>query len=225
MLSPNESYLATCARLCTMSYLDDAVQLGFVEVGDLCYGTFDTPHGQIVCIRGSKEPYNWLRNVRAVPWRTCAGNVGHKGFIRAYQDLCAAGMPTAKNPHVSYIGHSLGGGIATAGAEHTGGKLVTFGAPKFYFRFASAPVLRHIRVVRDDDPIPWVPGAFYAQRCEPFMLKDNDHCILQVKDHFMQGYERCILTKELTYEGVPVVAADLNHDWLLNRQLQLHRGQ
>lgn len=182
--------IATCANLCDKSY-DDAAP-GFVTVGDLRYGQFDTAHGRIICIRGTANLDNWLTDARCFPARSCGGYLAHKGFIRAYRELCAGGMPTVKDKTLIATGHSLGGAIATLLAEHIGCRLVTFGSPRVYWRFGRAPQLDHMRVVRDDDPVPHVPKLLYSHRTEPVLLLDGDRHLLQVKDHVMAGYVRAV---------------------------------
>ena len=63
--------LSTCASLCEASYDDNAE--GFVTVGDLRYGVFDTEHGRIVAIRGTANADNWLTDIMAFPARSCGG--------------------------------------------------------------------------------------------------------------------------------------------------------
>ena len=178
--------IETCAYLCDQSYSD--VNPNFVTVDDLKYGVFETDHGKIIVIRGTDNLENWGVNANVLPARSCGGFLAHKGFVKAYRELCSGGMPTNKDPNVIATGHSLGGALATLLAEHIGCKLITFGSPRVYWRFSRAPKLDHIRVVRDDDPVPKVPNLLYSHRQEPLVLKDGDHRGLQVKDHFMTGY-------------------------------------
>lgn len=184
--------IKTCAELCESSY-DDAAP-GFTTVGGLRYGVFGTPHGQIVCIRGTANFDNWLTDARVFPARSCGGYLAHKGFVAAYRELCAGGMPTSKGAPVIATGHSLGGALATLLAEHIECPLVTFGSPRVYWRFGRAPTLDHIRVVRDDDPVPMVPKFLYSHRTEPMKLKDNDLHLIQIGDHFMTGYRKMLAT-------------------------------
>lgn len=182
--------LKTCARLCQASYDED--EPGFVTVGDLRFGVFDTSHGTIIVIRGTANADNWLTDARAFPARSCGGFLAHKGFVTAYRELCAGGMPTVKGANIIATGHSLGGAIATLLAEHTGCRLVTFGSPRVYWRFGRAPQLDHIRVVRDDDPVQHVPKFLYSHRTKPTVLDDGDSHLVQIKDHFMDGYIKAL---------------------------------
>ena len=182
--------IATCAKLCEASYDDNAE--GFVTVGDLRFGVFPTEHGTIVAIRGTANLDNWLTDARAFPVRSCGGYLAHKGFVSAFRELCTGGMPTVRGGNVIATGHSLGGAIATLLAEHTGCKLVTFGSPRVYWRFGRAPALDHVRVVRDDDPVPMVPKFLYSHRCEPVAIHDGDSQLIQVTDHFMKAYVKAV---------------------------------
>lgn len=178
--------LKECARLCELSY-DDAAE-GFTTVNDLRYGVFDLPLGKIIVIRGTANVDNWLTDARICPARSCGGYLAHRGFISAYRELCAGGMPTVRGENIIATGHSLGGAVATLLAEHIGCKLVTFGSPRVYWRFSKAPVLDHLRVVRDDDPVTMVPKFLYKHRSEPVVLRDRDGHRIQVGDHFIKGY-------------------------------------
>lgn len=180
----------TCAELCLQSY--DPAATGWTDVDDLRYGIFSTPVGRVLCIRGTANAENWLRDAPAFPARTCAGHLAHKGFVRAFQALCAAGMPTIKGDNIIATGHSLGGAIATLLAEHVGCPVVSFGSPRVYWRLGRAPVLDHTRVVRDDDPVPQVPKFLYSHRDVPLLLRDGDHSLIQVEDHFMAGYKAAV---------------------------------
>lgn len=189
--------ILTCAKLCEESYDDGAP--GFITVGDLRYGVFNTQLGTIICIRGTANLDNWLTDIKVIPAKTCGGFWAHKGFVEAYRELCNHGMPTTKGQKVIATGHSLGGAIATLLAEHTGCALVTFGSPKVYWRFGKVPNINHLRMVRDDDPVPEVPKIFYKHQCGPIVLKDSDDHILQVKDHYMAGYMKMIKERRLDY--------------------------
>lgn len=182
--------ILTCAKLCESSYDDRAP--GFVDVGDFRYGVFDSVHGTIICIRGTANLDNWLTDARVFPARSCGGYLAHKGFVTAYRELCSGGMPTTKNGNVIVTGHSLGGAVATLLAEHIGCNLVTFGSPRVYWRFGKAPRLNHIRVVRDDDPVPEMPKFLYSHRDKPLVLRDKDNHLVQIRDHFMSGYVKCL---------------------------------
>lgn len=178
--------IATCAQLCLDSYDDNAP--GFTTVGDLRFGVFDTPVGTVIAIRGTANVDNWLTDASVWPKRSCGGYLAHAGFVDAYRELCAAGMPTTKGQSVIATGHSLGGAIATLLAEHTGCKLITFGSPRVYWRFGRAPLLQHTRVTRDDDPVQHLPKFCYSHRQPAMVLHDGDHHLLQIKDHKMSGY-------------------------------------
>ena len=177
-----------CARLCELSYDSGAVD--FVTAGDFRYGVFDTKFGRIVVIRGTANVDNWLTDLRVTPARTCGGYIGHKGFITAFRELCNSGIPLANIDYAT--GHSMGGALATQLAERTKCKLITFGSPRVYWRFGRAPELNHIRVIRDDDPVPMVPKFMYSHRVAPLLLQDDDHHLIQIKDHSMKSYIKAL---------------------------------
>lgn len=182
----SRNLIETCADLCANSYNDNAP--GFLDVEDLRYGVFETKLGTIIAIRGTANAENWLTDASVWPKRSCGGYLAHGGFVDAYRQLCAGGMPTVKGERVIATGHSLGGAIATLLAEHTGCRLVTFGSPRVYWRFGSAPKLDHTRIVCDDDPVPLVPRYLYSHRDPARELKDKDNHLIQVKDHSMTNY-------------------------------------
>jgi len=181
--------IKVCAQLCSASYDDSAP--GFVTVGDLRYGVFQIEDKTVIVIRGTANVENWLRDADAWPKRSCGGYLAHSGFVDAYRQLCAGGMPTVRG-NIIATGHSLGGAIATLLAEHIGCKLVTFGSPRVYWRFGGAPQIDHTRVVRDDDPVPRIPQFCYSHRCDPVMLNDDDRLLVQIGDHFIAGYVKVL---------------------------------
>jgi triacylglycerol lipase len=182
-----------CAELCLASYDDNAK--GFTSVGDLRFGMHVIDGTAFVTIRGTANASNWLRDADVLPVRSCGSHLAHQGFVDAYRKLCSGGMQTTKgHPEVIATGHSLGGGIATLLAEHTGCRLVTFGSPRVYFRFARVPQIDHARVVNEEDPVPMVPRILYSHKQPPIMLKDNDSLLIDVKDHFMRHYYDMVIS-------------------------------
>jgi hypothetical protein len=178
--------IKTCASLCRESYVSNS--LGFMTVGDLRFGVRVIDGVKYIIIRGTANAKNWLRDAQVFPVRSCGGYLAHRGFVNAYRALCSGGLPTEHNTDVVATGHSLGGAIATLLAEHIGCKLVTFGSPRVYWRFGSAPRLDHARVICDDDPVPMIPRLLYSHRCEPTVLCDQDHQIINIADHDIDVY-------------------------------------
>jgi len=176
-----------CAELCKQSY-DDAAT-GYVEVEDLRYGIRQTDTHIIVVIRGTANAENWLRDADVIPKKSCRGFIAHAGFVNSFQKLCAAGLlgaiPTGK-PIIA-TGHSLGGAVATLLAERLNCRLITFGSPRVYFRFFSTPVLDHVRVIGEDDPVPGIPRIMYRHLTNPIVLTD-DGLPIDISDHFMATY-------------------------------------
>lgn len=151
----------------------------------------------VIAIAGTANIENLIEDASVWPSLTPTKALAHAGVVRAYRELRPAILPhIRKDTEITFVGHSLGGGTVQIFAEEFGAEVITFGALKTYFRFWPAPNLKHTRIVRDDDPIPLIPGVMYSHRVDPVILEDRDGRILpQLEDHPMDAYIR-LLKKE-----------------------------
>ena len=190
-----------CAAACEESY-DDAAS-GFITVGDLRYGVRESAElvVAIVAIRGTANADNALSDISFWPRKSPTGSRCHGGFLRCFHELCDGGLvaDTARYrpSRIIATGHSLGGAIATLLAEQIGCRLITFGSPRVYSRFGSLPEIDHTRIVCDDDPVPGLPRIFFRHTCEPIVLRDDDHRLIEVKDHYMANYRARLETSNV----------------------------
>lgn len=81
-------------------------------------------------------------------------------------------------------------------AERMGCEVVTFGCPRVYTKWGTTPVLNHIRIIRDEDPVPMIPRILFKHDCEPVVLYDSDDETIEVKDHFIDGYIKCLKSRK-----------------------------
>lgn len=176
----------TCAKLCEESYRD-SLPSGFVEDGDLRFGIRETEDGTIVCIRGTANLANAVRDIRFLPARSPSGAWAHRGFVSGYERLRSlVGTP----PEAIFTGHSFGAAVALLFAEALGTPVVTFGCPRVYLKWGKAPAVEHRRYVCDDDPVTMIPRVLYRHLCEPILLKDGDREFIDVRDHSISVYLR-----------------------------------
>lgn len=192
MLKPlqvSSSFLLPYAKLCKEAY-------DGIKVENHSFAVSDIPGLTIIAIAGTKNLENVLEDVSAWPVRTPTKALAHAGVMNGYhelEDAVIAHIP--KDRSVVFTGHSLGGGIAQIFAEKFKTPVITFGALKTYFRFYPAPPIFHIRSVCDDDPVPYLPGLMYSQRCEAKVLKDSDGHFIEAKDHFIDTYIKRLQTE------------------------------
>lgn len=177
------------ARLCQESYEGGAQ---FVDVDDLRFGVIDRGESIAVVFRGSANLHNWLLDVEAFPCVTEGGHLAHHGFVSAVEklrDVVAAKLPQDGRP-VIYTGHSLGGAIAAIFAQETGSQAVTFGCPRVWWFKDEPPVINHVRVICDDDPVPLVPRfSFQHDKTEAILLlTDHDRDLINPQDHCIGNY-------------------------------------
>lgn len=135
-----------------------------------------------VYFSGSESEANWKTNINVlvdqVPkdWCGISGMRTHKGFQRAFASVASqmlsalqAVLNASTGERVIFVGHSLGGALATLAALYVACKLpdlrdrlvvVTFGAPQVgdgeFVKVFNQLVPRCARVVNPIDPIPRV---------------------------------------------------------------------
>lgn len=181
--------LLRCAEICHDSYGNG---VGYRTVGDLRYGLIREDGRNILVFRGTANAMNAIRDIRFLPVRSRGGYLVHRGFQsavdRVYQSVCNA-VPISMRQDLVVTGHSLGGAMAVLFAEVFSCRAITFGCPRVYWRWSSGPMMRHDRVVCDDDPVPGVPRILYRHLCEPSrMLRDADGSWVDVADHGIAVY-------------------------------------
>jgi triacylglycerol lipase len=152
---------------------NDPDALGFV-VRETATGSI------IVSIRGTQTPEEWVRNFTAIPVPFSAvpgfGTV-HLGFEKMWMRIRAdvidalGKLPTASR--VTFLGHSLGGAMATIGTvdvkrnlDRPTVDLATVGCPRvgeiLFHRHFDNLIAKAFRVAETRDIVPHVPPAFLA---------------------------------------------------------------
>jgi pimeloyl-ACP methyl ester carboxylesterase len=184
----NETLL-DCAKACVLSYQEELPH-GFSSVGDLRIGIL-VLHGQtVVCIRGTANLMNFLRDTWAIPWYT-GRHFAHRGFLLPFRELDEFLGPYTQEAldagPVIFTGHSFGAAVATLFSEKYSQPAVTFGCPRVYARW-SKPLLDQVRIICDDDPVPDVPKLMYNHKVPAITLKDGDSSWFDLDDHSMSEY-------------------------------------
>lgn len=186
------------AQLCQASYNGG---LGFIDVEDLCFGVFPDSEKTVVVFRGTANGDNSLRDLLAVPALTVNGYIAHCGFVKAFAKLWPVVREYIPRNNIVATGHSLGGALALIMGETIGCPIVTFGCPRVYWKYGNGPVLNHTRIICDDDPVPMIPRFFYRHLNEPHVnLRDQDHEIVNVKDHGIDVYVNRLQKMERNHE-------------------------
>lgn len=181
-----KSVIDICAEACRQSY-DDSVS-GF-DVDDLRYIVQNVNGIKLIAFRGTANADNVLTDIEVIPHTTPGGHNGHGGFVDAYKTILDSGIMLHMEETTVFTGHSLGGAIAVLFAELTGHPVITFGCPKVYTKWGTAPVLNHIRVALDDDPVPMLPAVLYKHDCEPVTLfRTSTDDGIDIEDHFIDSY-------------------------------------
>jgi len=117
-----------------------------------------TKHGSnTFAFRGSDDGADWYSNLWSGIWDTSVG--GHKmhhGFVDEFNRLRSWVQSNGGSSSASFVGHSLGGGIATVAAEYFGGgTVVTFGAPAPYSNNPGCVIGGDYRTYHKHDLVPY----------------------------------------------------------------------
>ena len=180
-----DNIVRVCAEACRVAY--DPCYPGY-DVDDLRFTVGQSDGNTLIAFRGTADIGNVLEDLDIVPETTPDGHLGHGGFVGAYRKLLPEVLShISRDKSVVVTGHSLGGAIAVLFAELLGCEVVTFGCPRIYLKTGTTPILNHIRVVRDGDPVPMIPRLLYKHDCGPVVLYDGSTGI-EVKEHFIEGY-------------------------------------
>jgi len=183
MVADVKALIEQCAQACRLSYnpLPD-----HHNVRDLRFSFKDN----ILAFRGTSNKMNVRRDINVMPKRTIGGHLAHKGFVDAANELVmevynkTGGLDRTK---IVITGHSLGGAIALLFAELFNCRVITFGCPRVYCRFGSAPSIDHVRIICDDDPVPMIPNFMFRHLHAAKVLRDQDGGI-DVEDHDIDVY-------------------------------------
>lgn len=126
----------------------------------------------IVALRGTQSGSDWLSNINIGMMPGPNGSMVHAGFWGIYssfrQEL--GRIIARENPnHIHFVGHSLGGALASLaaidflGSGTVGGSLYTFGSPRVGSIAMNATMRRCLpatnvrRVYAISDPVPMIP--------------------------------------------------------------------
>ncbi|MEL6566657.1 MAG: lipase family protein [Pseudomonadota bacterium] len=126
----------------------------------------------ILVMRGTQTKIDWLSNLNIGMTRGPTGTLVHTGFAAIYDSLrqdVKRMIAAAKPQRMHFVGHSLGGALATLSAvDFAQGKtcpshLYTFGAPRVGGLALGGEISRVIgdtrvkRVYAQSDPVPMIP--------------------------------------------------------------------
>jgi hypothetical protein len=188
-----------CAEACRQSYDDSVVG---TDVEDLRFIVHSANGVNVIAFRGTVDIDNVLRDIEVLPETSPEGHHAHGGFMGAYKDIMNSDMLKYVEPDTVFTGHSMGGAIAVLFAELTGHAVITFGCPMVYTKWGTSPVLNHIRIALDDDPVPMLPPMCYKHDCDPVTIfRTPDDKGIDIEDHLIDSYIKYLNNrKEFTNE-------------------------
>ena len=161
-----------------------------------------------------KDPFQDIIYANTVDYKKCKGIKVHQGFLQQYNSIKYNIISTIygqlwKNKEtikrIVFIGHSLGGGLATLGAAHVKAQFdketvvecYTFGSPRVgnkpFRNFFDENIDKSVRCVNGCDIITKIPKLNYYHvkgLCEVGCKKQNifKRIFGNIKDHFMTNY-------------------------------------
>jgi hypothetical protein len=130
------------------------------QAGEVCWKVQDCN----LSFRGSDDNADWVDNILGTAtWVIGAGNTRiHRGFFNQYQSWKNQAWDTGLVPNSfkncatkTWIGHSLGGAIASVAAHELGGVVNTYAAPKPFVNKQRRQ--NGARTYHESDPVPQQP--------------------------------------------------------------------
>ena len=178
--------------------------------------TLVLPHTVVFVCRGTESVVDIGIDLMVLKtkWREIPGAKIHRGFVRQFMSLRDtiykyvqqfAEFAEDSLKSVTFVGHSLGGALATIGAAftkkaypHLYVDCITFGSPRVgnrvFAEFFNSQVDHHARFVHGDDIVTKIPRINYTHVGNERRLSSAIHrgCfsrfIGNIGDHFMERY-------------------------------------
>jgi len=209
--------------------VDDLYRLGASNVhfydasakkrADVQFFTVEFEHDLVFAIRGSQsmsdfkdDMFCWTDAFQDV---ADAGARVHSGFLKQYLAMRSAMISAVfrmvwkqQNKRVVFVGHSLGGALATLCGAAVKNELpelhvsvITFGSPRVgnkVFTDAFSNVDVSIRCVNGGDVVPTVPHWGYEH--VKGLLSVGNNALVNINDHYLDSYVHAITSaKEETF--------------------------
>lgn len=160
-----------------------------------------------------KEPFQDLIYCNSVDTAIYKNIKVHSGFLDQYNTIKYSMMATlysafwsgtAADRKVVFVGHSLGGALASLGAAcakaHFGSKICvecyTYGSPRVgnrdFVRYFDATVNVSVRHVNGSDLITRIPKLFFYHVKGEKKIGAAKKCLASAEDHFMKNYKKVL---------------------------------
>ena len=124
----------------------------------------------------------------------------HSGFLSQFNTILPKLLNIINQGSLVFVGHSLGGALATLFATKYGGTCITFGSPKVgdetFVQYFNQNVIHSVRVVNARDIIPRsLPLYFSHVKGELKIGVPNWICCYctGIRDHSLKKYEESLL--------------------------------
>jgi len=204
------SYLSPISALEVAKGIDASVSSAtFFDIKDTQFYIVDMPVKKVVSFRGTSSASDAVDDARAYLVEFEGLNVKvHKGFYDQFKDawplLRDHLSRTPKNREIHFVGHSLGGALATLagllavqafGFQNV--HVCTFGSPKVgdlnFARLFNATIENSARYVNRDDAVTYAPWFFFVHVNGEIKLGQKRADLRsiyfgRIKDHYLASY-------------------------------------